>query len=173
MDTMKWFERKFALDLPRWMFPNIVERLRGTPARVGFMISGMDQGTLTRASLGCWSIQENLGHLYDLEVLWMGRLDDILQGRSRLRDADLTNQKTHASGHNAVHIEDLLSSFGDVRSEFVGRLDELDGSSIDQSAIHPRLEQPMRLLDLAFFVAEHDDHHLARMTRIMRAARPR
>ena len=28
----------------------------------------------------------------------------------------------------------------------------------------PRLGTPMRLVDLAFFVAEHDDHHLAQIT---------
>jgi hypothetical protein len=30
-------------------------------------------------------------------------------------------------------------------------------------ARHPRLGTPMRLIDLAYFVAEHDDHHLARL----------
>ncbi len=27
------------------------------------------------------------------------------------------------------------------------------------SARHPRLMQPMRMIDLLYFVAEHDDHH--------------
>ena len=31
---------------------------------------------------------------------------------------------------------------------------------------HPRLGTPMRLIDLAFFVAEHDDHHLAQITHL-------
>jgi hypothetical protein len=34
--------------------------------------------------------------------------------------------------------------------------------------VHPRLQQPMRVVDMAFFVAEHDDHHLARMTQLAR-----
>jgi hypothetical protein len=29
------------------------------------------------------------------------------------------------------------------------------------SLLHPRLKEPMRLVDHLFFVAEHDDHHLA------------
>jgi hypothetical protein len=32
------------------------------------------------------------------------------------------------------------------------------------TAHHPRLEQPMTVVDLCFFVAEHDDHHLAAIT---------
>ncbi len=29
----KWFDRAFDLDIPVWMLPNLVKRLRGTPAR--------------------------------------------------------------------------------------------------------------------------------------------
>ena len=31
------------------------------------------------------------------------------------------------------------------------------------SRLHPRLKQPMRLVDHLYFVAEHDDHHLAKI----------
>ena len=168
MEMMKWFERKFTFDLPKWMYPNVVERLRGTPARADLIVSGVGKEVLTRRDAERWSIQENLGHLLDLEPLWMGRIDDILQGKERLRDADLTNRKTYEAGHNSANLKDLLVSFRDVRADFVRRLDELDESSIVLTATHPRLEQPMRLLDLIFFVAEHDDHHLARITQIKR-----
>jgi hypothetical protein len=29
--------------------------------------------------------------------------------------------------------------------------------------LHPRLKQPMRLVDHLYFVVEHDDHHVARI----------
>jgi predicted short-subunit dehydrogenase-like oxidoreductase (DUF2520 family) len=35
-----------------------------------------------------------------------------------------------------------------------------------RTSLHPRLKRPMRLIDLCFFVAEHDDHHLAIATRL-------
>jgi len=35
--------------------------------------------------------------------------------------------------------------------------------------VHPRLKQPMRLVDHLFFVAEHDDHHMARIWEMIRA----
>jgi uncharacterized damage-inducible protein DinB len=166
MAMMQWFDRPFAFDLPKWMYPNVVERLRGTPARANMIVSGIGKEVLTRREGERWSIQENLGHLLDLEPLWMGRIHDILQGRERLRDADLTNRKTHEADHNSANLSDLLSSFHEARTRIVHILDELDESRIEQSATHPRLEQPMRLLDLLFFVAEHDDHHLAQITRI-------
>lgn len=168
MEMMKWFERTFTFDLPESMYPNVVERLRGTPARADLITSGVSNETLTRRDGERWSIQENLGHLLDLEPLWMGRIDDILHGNNRLRDADLTNRKTHEAGHNAADLNDILVSFREARSDLVRRLEALDKSSIERTATHPRLEQPMRLLDLIFFVAEHDDHHLARITQLKR-----
>lgn len=165
---MKWFDRKFSFDLPGWMYPNIVERLRGTPARAEEIVRGVSLEVLRRRNGKEWSIQENIGHLLDVEPLWMGRVSDILDGAPRLRDADLTNRKTHEADHNAGQIGDILIAFREARAQFVRRLDEQDDSPIERAATHPRLKQPMRLLDLVFFVAEHDDHHLAQITRLKR-----
>jgi len=37
-----------------------------------------------------------------------------------------------------------------------------------KSALHPRLKTPMRTMDLFLFVAEHDDHHLAKISEIIK-----
>jgi hypothetical protein len=29
-----WLERDFSFDTPKWMFPHVVERIRGGPARL-------------------------------------------------------------------------------------------------------------------------------------------
>jgi uncharacterized damage-inducible protein DinB len=163
-----WFERKFSFDLPVWMYSNIVERLRGTPARLEELISGLDGDMLTRRDGDEWSIQENAGHLWDLEALWVGRLDDFLNGEEMLRAADLTNRKTHEANHNGNRIENILAAFRSERQQFIERLDALDESGVIRSALHPRLQQPMTVVDHIYFVAEHDDHHLAQITRLKR-----
>jgi hypothetical protein len=38
-----------------------------------------------------------------------------------------------------------------------------------RTLLHPRLKMPMRLVDHLFFVAEHDDHHLAIIGGVIRA----
>lgn len=157
----KWFDRSFDFDLPVWLFPNTVERLHGTPARAEELVSRVPTPFLTRREGTGWSIQENLGHLLDLEPLWLGRVEDILDGKPHLREADLTNSKTHTAQHNAKSVEEILRSFRRAREQLVERVESLDEAMVEQTAVHPRLEQPMRLLDLLYFVAEHDDHHLA------------
>ncbi len=104
-----------------------------------------------------------------MELLWAGRLDDLLAGAEHLRAADLQNQKTHEARHNEQELAQLLAGFRRARMDTVARLDRIDSHALTYSALHPRLEQPMTLVDLFFFVAEHDDHHLARISEIGRA----
>lgn len=167
-----WFERIFTFDLPVWMYPNVVERLRGTPARLEELVKSLDTSVLTRRDADDWSIQENAGHLWDLESLWLGRLDDFLNGQEMLRAADLNNQKTYDANHNDSAVGDILSAFRRERLKLARRLDDLTEAEVERTALHPRLEQPMRVLDHAFFVAEHDDHHLAQITRLKRKFSP-
>ena len=54
------------------------------------------------------------------------------------------------------------------RMALVGRLDALEPDDFARSALHPRLNQPMRLCDMMFFQAEHDDHHLATITELIK-----
>lgn len=165
---MKWFDRVFQLDLESWMFPLIIERLRGTPARAEDLLSSTSPSLLTAHPSGEWSIQENVGHLIDLEELWNGRIDDFVAGAERLRPADLTNAKTCAARHDAARIDALLTDLRRRRGELVARFEDAQDRVGDRVADHPRLDAPMRLVDLAFFIAEHDDAHLAEISRLLR-----
>lgn len=164
-----WFTRQFSFDfLPLWMYPNVVERVRGTPARLEDLTRSLSPEILTRRDEDKWSIQEHAGHLLDLEPLGMNRLDDYEQERATLHAADLENRKTHAANHNADSIEHILTAFRAERFAFVSRLDAYDEAFVQRVALHPRLQQEIRVLDLVFFIAEHDDHHLARISELRR-----
>ena len=169
-ELVPWFERKFKFDIPEGIFPNILERLRGTPARLEERIRDLPREVLTRREAGTWSIMENAGHLLDLELLWIERVEDFIEGKERLKAADLTNRKTHEAGHNNNEPEVILSFFRSARSKLVQKLESLDPAAFSRTALHPRLNSPMRLVDHVFFVAEHDDHHLARISVLMRPA---
>jgi uncharacterized damage-inducible protein DinB len=163
---LRWTDRHFAFDISEELFPVVVERLRGTPARIEDKVRALSPALLTRRDGDAWSIQEHIGHLLDLDELHAGRLDDFLAGAEVLRAADMTNRKTHEAGHNDRPIADLLQAFRRERERFVARLDAWDENLLSLTALHPRLRQPMRVIDMAFFTAEHDDHHLARMTEL-------
>jgi len=163
-----WFERRFELGLPVEAFPDVVERVRGTPVRLEERVQGLESANLTARAGERWSIQEHVGHLLDLEELWAGRLDELMAGAEQLRAADLENRKTYQANHNDRLIEDLLAEFRAIRLEIVTRLESLSHDDLRRQALHPRLQQPMTAVDLFFFVAEHDDHHLACISEILR-----
>jgi uncharacterized damage-inducible protein DinB len=175
----RWFERRFNFDLPLWMAPNVLERLRGTPARLEERLRALPLARLVERAGDTWSIQEHAGHLGDLEAHWWVRLDDFDAGRAELTPADLGNRRTHEARHNERGLAEVLAGFRQARGRLVARLERAGDAEWARSALHPRLGTPMRLLDLAYFIAEHDDHHLARITALARppaegpgAARP-
>jgi uncharacterized damage-inducible protein DinB len=172
MKTIPWIERKFEFGAPAALFPQLVERLRGTPARVEERVRDLAPDVLRRQEGGTWSIQENVGHLLDVERLWHGRLDDYDAECQVLRAADMENRRTHGANHHSHELAELLDGFRRSRMMLVERLESLDQAQVERSATHPRLGQPMRVMDLALFAAEHDDHHLARITELMGSWQP-
>jgi uncharacterized damage-inducible protein DinB len=161
METEKWFQRSFEFALPASRFPSLLERLRGTPARLDERTRGVPVEHLTRAYPDRWSAQENVGHLLDLEPLWLRRAEQYFAGENELAPADLTNRITIDANHNARNLGDLLSDFRAARMELVRLLTNADDAIVTRTAVHPRLKRELRLIDHVEFVAEHDDHHLA------------
>jgi uncharacterized damage-inducible protein DinB len=157
-----WFERKFEFSFPIELHPNLCARLRGTPARMEEVLRGARKNLLTAKAAGKWSAQEQAGHLADLESLWMARVEDFLDGRSEMTVADLQNRKTHEANHNARPVNDILEEFRESRLQLMRRV-PIDAADFARTMLHPRLKQPMRLVDHLYFVAEHDDHHLAQI----------
>ena len=166
MEQIKWFERKFDFSFQQNIFPSIIERLSGTYIRLRSKIEDTPSDLLEIKPNEKWSIKENIGHLCDLEPLWQGRLDDIMNKEKYLRPTDLENKKTDFAEHNKTSVEDLLIQFQEVRKVTLKRLSKPEEPDVFKFALHPRLEQPMRTMDLFLFVAEHDDHHLSRITEI-------
>jgi hypothetical protein len=165
---MLWINRKFEFILPVEMFPNVLERLRGTPARLEEKLAGLSHEILIRKPDGKWSIQEQVGHLGDVEELWHSRIDDYEAGLTELHPADITNRVTSHKDHNTDNLDHLLKVFRRERALLVTRFEPFGPDRAGIAAHHPRLNKPMRVIDLAYFIAEHDDHHLVSMNSLIK-----
>jgi len=167
-----WFERKFTFTFPVEQYPNLCVRLRGTPARMEELLREVPREKLVHKPAGKWSVQEHAGHLYDIEWLWLKRVEDFVEnGGDALTTADLTNRRTDEANHNAHPIQEILARFRAARRELLEELEKLQPESFSLSKLHPRLQQPMRLVDHLYFAAEHDDHHLAKMWELICSGR--
>lgn len=166
-----WFERKFDFSFPIELHPNLCARLRGTPARLEELLRGRPHQVLTSKAQEKWSVQEHAGHLLDLEPLWLARVGDYVAAADQLTPTDLQNRKTDEANHNVRPLEEILAGFRAARASLLRRVDEPDPLLLARAITHPRLKTPMRLVDHLFFVAEHDDHHLARIWELVNPAR--
>lgn len=81
----------------------------------------------------------------------------------------MQNRKTEEANHNARPLEQILTEFRAARETLLNRVDQLDAPLLARAIPHPRLKTPMRLADHLYFVAEHDDHHLARIWELLNA----
>ena len=168
MQPIKWFDRQFDFSSTQNTFPSILERLMGTTARLKDKISRIPAELLTMRNGSEWTIKEHIGHLADLEPLWQGRFEDIKNDQAELRATDLQNRKTTEAGHNDKTVDELIGEFNTLRQQTLQSLENIDETIVFQSALHPRLKTPMRTIDHFLFVAEHDDHHLAAITQLVK-----
>ena len=165
--SIPWFQRQFNFDFPVGLFPVIFSRLEGTIFRLSAILSNADEEYCSHNNEG-WSVKEHVGHLYDLEELWWKRLRDYQQNKAVLTAADLANQKTNEAGHNEKTLEQLLKQFTVERQKILETIYGFEAELLSRTAVHPRLNQPMRLIDALYFVAEHDDHHIAVISGLLR-----
>src|SRR5262249_3154625 len=145
--VIPWFERKFDFTFPLELCPNLCIRLRGTPARLEEILRDASRDVLLEKTGNKWSAQEHAGHLLDLESLWMARVEAHLSVRDALTSGALSTRKTPEASHNTRRLPDLLDEFRAARRRLVDRVGNLSPALFGRSLLHPRLEQPMRLVD--------------------------
>jgi uncharacterized damage-inducible protein DinB len=143
--------------------------LRGTPLRLAERVALFEPAVQRRRPAAGWSVQEHAGHLADLDrILFRPRIVAYERHEATLPAADLSNSTTQAANHNARTMDAVLADVRHERGALIAQLETVDPELFARTALHPRLNVPMRLVDLMLFVAEHDDHHLAAITELGR-----
>ena len=156
-----WMYRRWRFDVPAGLYPAVIERLRGLPARADELVASIDRALLSTAPAHGWSVQRHLAHLADLEELFATRLDAYERGEPVLPAADMANRRTVEADHDARPSADVLRDLRTARMRTVTRLESYPRDFFARSAWHERLAIHKRVVDTCVFFADHDDHHLA------------
>lgn len=170
---MKWFDRTFDFSFGMEQFAPLLARLRDAPGAFSTAVETAPANVLELKPGGKWSIKEHVAHIFLLEPLWQIRFHDIRNNRPVMTPADLNNRATGEGGFNAVPIDELMERLRQERSRTITLLSSLEGNDFNGVSLHPRLQKKMRIIDLMFFVAEHDDHHLNTIRNITSASTDR
>lgn len=164
--SRKWFDRKFDFSFGVEEFNGLIQRLGNSPFKLSDLVADMPVEIQSIKIESKWSIKENIGHLIVLEPLWRARVLDIKEQREVMSPADLSNTLTNDSDFNSTELEKLLRDFESERGKTLELLSSLLPYDLTKTSMHPRLSQPMRVVDLMYFVAEHDQHHFDTIVRI-------
>lgn len=165
MKKIEWFERKFSFGVPIGMLPFYLERLQGTLARLEKKVGGIPEDVLSNKLDGKWSVKQNIGHLSEVDEIANKRIDEMQQGVSPMSPAVFEPKLDY----NAKSIQEVLALFERNRNENLKKYAQLSDTALTKSSLHPRLKVQLTPVDLAYFDAEHDDHHLVRMNEILTA----
>jgi uncharacterized damage-inducible protein DinB len=164
MKKITWFERQFTFGLPAGMLPFYLERLNGTAIRIAEKIRGISEDILSERVDGKWSVKQNIGHLAEVDEIALQRIDQMLQGIPVMLPAVF-----EPKDYNPMPVREVLQYFEENRAKNLAKYKSLRDDDLAKSSLHPRLQVQMTPVDLAFFDAEHDDHHLVTIHEILEA----
>ena len=158
---IKWLDRTFQFGWTPAYLPIYLNRLIGTIPRIQFWVREVPNDLLIYKPKGTWSVKEHIGHLIDLETLHHDRIIQLQAMKEVLSPADMSNQTTEQADHNQRSVDDLIQSFRQARTHFIRAVRSLNNEQLQHAGFHKRLGDMMNPVDVCFFCAEHDDHHLA------------
>lgn len=141
--------------------PLLVERILGTPARLASLCAHVPVERLALHRQGSWCAMEHIGHLMHLDEHMLERMEDFAARRPTLCAIDLKAREGRLAGQCVRALGDVLEELRLGRHELVARISALDPGALRHRALHPCKGRPMTVSDQVFFIAEHDDHHLA------------
>ncbi|HEU5290964.1 MAG TPA: DinB family protein [Cyclobacteriaceae bacterium] len=167
MNNLPWFERNLKFGYPKEMLPYFLERLEGSIVRIQTKVKGVDDKVLSNKLNNKWSIKQNIGHLAEVDEIANKRLDEMVNGITPMSPAVFEPQD-----YNPWSIERVLELFKNNRLKNLTKYKSIRESDLLKSSLHPRLKVEMTPVDLAWFDAEHDDHHLVTINGILKELNP-
>lgn len=163
MNELPWFERELIFGKPKEMLPYYLERLRGTPIRIEEKLIGIPEYVLSKQHNTKWSVKQNIGHLAEVDEVAMRRIDEMVSGISPLSPAVFEPKQDY----NSMPIKEVIDYFKKSRTKNLEKYSNLKEDELLKNSLHPRLKVTMTPVDLAWFDAEHDDHHLVKIHEII------
>jgi hypothetical protein len=167
-ETLPWFERNLKFGLTKEMLPFYLERLEGTIVRIQAKVKGISDSTLSEKPNDKWSVKQQIGHLAEVDEIANKRLDEMVAGITPMSPAVFEPQD-----YNLWPIGKVLDLFKTNRLKNLKKYQSLSEADLLKPSLHPRLKVMMTPVDLAWFDAEHDDHHLVKMNEILYELAPR
>ena len=143
--------------------------LEAFPGQLKAQITALDDATLRYKPTGEWSAIENVGHLIDVESLWMGRFRQMLAAENpNFPPADV-DKLVRRGNYQHKDAANLLHTFAEQRAETVAFLRTLKPMHHERPGVHP-VRGPVTVGSSITILAGHDQLHTAQIIKTVAEA---
>ncbi len=114
-----------------------------------------------------WSAVQNLAHLARYHEVFLDRLERIRTEERPLLPRYLAEEDPAWREWPELPLEEVQSRLRSLRGRLIAVIDQLPGSDLSRTAIHPRFGEMSVVEWLEFFLL-HEAHHLYRVFQLAR-----
>ncbi|MBC8162773.1 MAG: DinB family protein [Roseiflexaceae bacterium] len=132
--------------------------LEAFPAALRAQVASLDDATLRFRPAGEWSAIENVGHLIDIESVWMGRYQQMLSAENPAFPRVDVDEIVRRAEYQNKNLDNLLQTFAGLRAEAIPFLRMLKPMHLDRPGVHP-VRGPMTVASGIGIHANHDQLH--------------
>ena len=148
-----------------------LEAAEKSPKQVAAAVSGLPEKVLRyKPSPDKWCIQEILGHLADIEIVYAYRLRQMLADKKPVIAPDGPGRlgaESRSPGNSAA---ELVALYGLNRHANLRLLATSQAGDLEKSAYHPETKQDFTVAQLIERMATHGANHLEQIERLKKEA---
>jgi len=143
-------------------FRDNVRRLVEFPQHLSRVIGALTDAQLSFKPTNEWSVIENIGHLIDIDELYVGRVDRILAEERPEFPRFEPDPIVVAKGYQQMNGHALLQQFIATRQATIDGLSTIEPDELDRAGVHAVYGE-MTLRRLVEQLANHDQKHLVQI----------
>jgi uncharacterized damage-inducible protein DinB len=168
--TASWGSDKGSPDNAITGHAEMIERVKGLPARIAVEIDGLSEAELSwRAAQGGWSIREVCGHLRDIGDWWVHRLHVMQTEDDPVLPSFDQEAFVRDGRYQEVEIAAILGEMTRLRLEVVDILSGLAPDGWERTGRHETRGR-ITIRQAMEFVIQHDEGHLDQLRELKEKA---
>jgi uncharacterized damage-inducible protein DinB len=148
-----------------------LEAAEKSPKQVAAAVSGLPEKVLRyKPSPDKWCIQEILGHLADVEIVYAYRLRQMLADKKPVISPMDQDNWARSLGSLETPPAEMVALYGLNRHSNLRLLQRLKPEDLDKSAYHPETKENFTVAQLIERMATHGANHLEQIERLKKEA---
>lgn len=144
------------------VFAAHIETLRAFPAQLQRIVTSLNDDQLHFKPANEWSVIENIGHLIDIDELYVGRVDRILAEERPEFPRFEPDPIVATKGYQQMNGHALLEQFIATRQATIDGLSTIEPDELHRAGVHAVYGE-MTLHRLVEQLVNHDQKHLVQI----------